>query len=73
MTLTAVLSIARRLVSTCVQQRFNTTITFAIVILEAVGRREGGAEDGELGQGAHRSTMDELTAWTQWADKVIVF
>lgn len=24
-------------------------------------------------EGAHRSTMDELTAWTQQADKVVVF
>ena len=27
----------------------------------------------ELIEGASRSTMDQLTAWTQWADKVIVF
>ena len=26
-----------------------------------------------LAQGTHRSSMDELTAWTQEADKVIVF
>lgn len=29
------------------------------------------AED--LVEGSSRSTMDQLTAWTQWADKVIVF
>ncbi len=29
------------------------------------------AED--LIEGASRSTMDQLTAWMQWADKVIVF
>ena len=29
------------------------------------------AED--LIAGAHRSTMDELAAWTPWADKVLVF
>jgi uncharacterized protein involved in oxidation of intracellular sulfur len=29
------------------------------------------AED--LIEGASRSTMDQLTEWTQWADKVIVF
>ncbi len=29
------------------------------------------AED--LVEGASRSTMDQLTEWTQWADKVIVF
>lgn len=27
----------------------------------------------ELIEGASRSTMDQLTTWTQWADKVIVF
>lgn len=29
------------------------------------------AED--LIAGAHRSTLDELTEWTAWADKVLVF
>jgi len=29
--------------------------------------------DAELIDGTHRSTLAELTAWTQWADKVIVF
>ncbi len=32
-----------------------------------------GIQDGDLVEGARRSTMDELTAWTQWADKVLVF
>lgn len=32
-----------------------------------------GLTDAELIEGAHRSTLAELTAWTQWADKVIVF
>ncbi len=32
-----------------------------------------GLADGELTEGAHRSTLDELTAWTLWADKVLVF
>jgi len=32
-----------------------------------------GIADTDLVQGSHRSTMDELTAWTQWADKVLVF
>jgi len=32
-----------------------------------------GIAAGELIEGASRSTMDQLTAWTQWADKVIVF
>jgi uncharacterized protein involved in oxidation of intracellular sulfur len=29
------------------------------------------AED--LIAGAHRSTLDELTQWTDWADKALVF
>ena len=29
--------------------------------------------DAELMNGARRSTLAELTGWTQWADKVIVF
>ena len=32
-----------------------------------------GVEDRELLAGTHRSTMEDLAAWTQWADKVIVF
>jgi len=32
-----------------------------------------GIAETDLVQNAHRSTMDELTAWTQWADKVVVF
>jgi len=32
-----------------------------------------GLEDEELLEGAHRSSMDELTDWTIWADKVLVF
>lgn len=32
-----------------------------------------GIAAGDLLEGASRSTMDQLTAWTQWADKVIVF
>ena len=27
----------------------------------------------DLIDGAHRSSMDELTQWTMWADKVLVF
>ena len=26
-----------------------------------------------LAQGAQRSTLDDLTTWTQWADKTLVF
>ena len=32
-----------------------------------------GIGESELLDGAHRSTLAELTAWTQWADKVIAF
>jgi uncharacterized protein involved in oxidation of intracellular sulfur len=27
----------------------------------------------DLIEGAHRSSMDELTKWTAWAEKVLVF
>ena len=32
-----------------------------------------GIADTDLVQSAHRSTMDELTAWTQWAEQGVVF
>jgi uncharacterized protein involved in oxidation of intracellular sulfur len=32
-----------------------------------------GIAEAELLEGGHRSTLAELTAWTQWADKVLVF
>ncbi len=32
-----------------------------------------GMADGDLLEGAHRSSMAELTEWTLWADKVISF
>lgn len=32
-----------------------------------------GIADTELAEGTKRSTLDELTGWTQWADKVVVF
>jgi uncharacterized protein involved in oxidation of intracellular sulfur len=32
-----------------------------------------GITDAELVEGARRSTLAELTSWTQWADKVLVF
>jgi uncharacterized protein involved in oxidation of intracellular sulfur len=32
-----------------------------------------GITDAELAEGTHRSTMDKLTDWTIWADRVVVF
>ncbi len=32
-----------------------------------------GLAPDELADGTKRSTLDELTEWTQWADKVLVF
>lgn len=32
-----------------------------------------GIPEDLLAKGAHRSTMDEFTAWTIWADKVVTF
>ncbi len=32
-----------------------------------------GIKPETLAEGAHRSSMDELTAWTQAADKILVF
>jgi uncharacterized protein involved in oxidation of intracellular sulfur len=32
-----------------------------------------GITESELLEGTHKSTLAELTSWTQWADKVIVF
>jgi uncharacterized protein involved in oxidation of intracellular sulfur len=32
-----------------------------------------GLADGDLVEGAHRSTLEELADWTVWADKVLVF
>lgn len=32
-----------------------------------------GIDSEELAEGAHRGTLDELTDWTLWADKVLVF
>jgi len=32
-----------------------------------------GIAEAELVPGTHRGTLDELTAWTVWADKVVVF
>ena len=32
-----------------------------------------GLAEAELIEGSHKSTLAELTTWTQWADKVLVF
>ena len=32
-----------------------------------------GLRDADLAEGARRSTLEELTDWTQWADKVLIF
>jgi len=32
-----------------------------------------GMTDDELTSGAHHGTLAELTEWTAWADKVLVF
>ncbi|MGE3758581.1 MAG: DsrE/DsrF/TusD sulfur relay family protein [Pseudobdellovibrionaceae bacterium] len=55
------------------------------IMLKAVFRHNGeigvcgtcmdarGITDPELIEGTKRSTLEELTDWTQWADKVITF
>lgn len=55
------------------------------VMLRSVTRRGGavgvcgtcmdarGIDGGELAEGSHRSTMEELADWTQAADRVLVF
>ena len=32
-----------------------------------------GIAEGDMAPGTHRSTMEELTDWTLWADKVVTF
>ena len=32
-----------------------------------------GLQDAELVKGAHRSSLEELTDWTLWAERVLVF
>jgi len=32
-----------------------------------------GLTEAELTEGTHRSTLEQLTDWTQWADRVLVF
>ena len=55
------------------------------VMLRSVAKRGGeigvcgtcmdarGIADGELSEATHRSSLDQLTDWTQWADTVLVF
>ena len=55
------------------------------MMLRAVARRGGvigvcascmdarGITKGELVEGSHRSSLDELTDWTLWADQVLTF
>jgi len=55
------------------------------VMLRAVSRRGGeigvcgtcmdarGITDTELADGTHRSTLEQLTDWTQWAERSLVF
>jgi uncharacterized protein involved in oxidation of intracellular sulfur len=55
------------------------------VMLRSVAKRGGeigvcgtcmdarGIGDGELSDAAHRSSLEQLTDWTLWADKVVVF
>ena len=30
-----------------------------------------GIAEAELAEGTHKSTLDELTDWTQWADRTV--
>jgi uncharacterized protein involved in oxidation of intracellular sulfur len=32
-----------------------------------------GITDAELADGTHRSTLEQLTDWTQWAERSLVF
>lgn len=32
-----------------------------------------GIDDGELAEGTSRGSLEQLTDWTQWADRVLVF
>jgi uncharacterized protein involved in oxidation of intracellular sulfur len=55
------------------------------MMLRAVRRRDGvigvcgscmdarGINDGELVDGCHRSSLDELTDWIPWAERVLTF
>lgn len=55
------------------------------IMLRAIPRRSGmvgvcgtcmdarGMNDDDLAEGAGRSTLDELTDWSQWAERIAVF
>jgi uncharacterized protein involved in oxidation of intracellular sulfur len=54
-------------------------------MIESVARRGGqvaccgtcldarGIDEGRLTKGARRSSLEELTSWTLWADKVVTY
>jgi uncharacterized protein involved in oxidation of intracellular sulfur len=48
--------------------RRNGTVSVCGTCMDARGIREE-----ELVQGATRGTMDQLTEWSMWADKIVVF
>lgn len=73
--------------ATCAQagQKVPTGFYNVEVMLGAVARHGGGIgvcgtcmdarglAAGALVEGAERSTLEDLTGWTQWADKTLVF
>jgi hypothetical protein len=42
-------------------------------IAEAQSTPPSAVGDADLTDVAHRSSLDQLTDWTRWADKVLVF
>ncbi len=56
-------------------ERMVASLTRANVALGACGSciDARGILESDLVKGVHRSTMEELTGWTLWADKVIVY
>jgi len=55
------------------------------LMLRAVARRDGlvgvcgtcmdarGLKEADLAEGTHRGTLEELTDWTMWSDRTLVF
>ncbi len=41
--------------------------------LRLAGSPARGMADAELAEGARRGTLSQLTDWTMWADKTLVF